>query len=324
MNRHRQGISIVISAYKAQDFIEECLDSILRQKQWDFNRLEVVLGVDGCRETMDKLTEIQAKYTQLNLRVFWFKKNTGVYVTTNTLITLARFNNIMTFGADDYMLEYMVYKIMSEDERYNMIQFGLFNFDDSTKEIINNKLSEGCRFFTKELFMQVGGYMPWRHSADSEFVARTKPVVKQIRIREPLFMRRIHAGALTQTKKTCIGSKERQKYAKLSTKNADSNILVIPMKINSKYELRLVKEYHECPEDIVKRFMAENNIVDYQFSTSDKNSITDIFYHNYQTIVTYTSVIFSHKDLTIINKYYKIVSRKMINYKEIILWKRKK
>lgn len=322
MNRLTQGISIVISAWQAQDFIEECLDSILKQKHINFNQLEVIVGVDGCKATMEKLEEIQGKYTQLNLRVYWFKKNSGTYITTNTIITIARFNNILTFGADDFMLDNMVHKIMSEDCRYNMIQFMLINFDDNTKEVLEKKLSEGCRFFTKELFMSVGGYMPWRHTGDSEFVARTKSVVKQIRINEPLFMRRIHSGALTQTPKTRIGSKDREKYKKLSTKNAEKGIVVIQMKVNKNYELRLVKEYHENPEEICTGFATDNQLQDYVVAISDKPNITNVFYNNHKTIITYTSVVFNHKDLPIIDKYYKQVKKITVNHKELILWKR--
>lgn len=323
MNRLQQGISIVISAWQAEDFIEECLDSILKQKKWDFNRLEVVLGVDGCKATMKKLEEIQGKYTQLNLRVYWFKKNSGVYITTNTLISMAKFSNILTFGADDYMLEHMVFKIMSEDQRYNMVQFGLLNFDDNTKEIINCKLSEGCRFFTKELFMSVGGYVPWRHTGDSEFVARTKPVVRQSRITEPLFMRRIHSKALTQTPKTCIGSKQRERFKKLSTKNAENGIITIPMTVNNKYELRLVREYHENPQEIVQNFAKENGITDYVQAISDKKNITNVFHENHPAIITYTSVVFDHKELPYINKHYRMVKKTVVNFRELTLWKQK-
>ena len=50
------GVSIIISAYKASEFIEECLDSILGQST--SIRYEVILGVDGCKDTLDKIKSI--------------------------------------------------------------------------------------------------------------------------------------------------------------------------------------------------------------------------------------------------------------------------
>lgn len=324
MNRLKQGITIVISAWQVQDFIEECLDSILKQKHFNFNQLEVIVGIDGCKQTLNKIKEIQGKYTNLNLRVYWFKKNSGTYITTNTIVSMARFNNILRFDADDYMLDNMIHKIMAEDQNYNVIEFKLINFDNNTKEVIETKISEGCRFFTKELLMSVGGYMPWRHSADSELLIRTKSVVKKIRINEPLFMRRIHSNSLTQTPKTCLGSKNRMEYRKLMTKNLENGIVVIQMIINDKYEVIIVNEYKDNQYEICTNFAIENQLQDYVVAISEKPNIINVFFNNHKTIITYSSVIINYKDLQIINKYYKQMKKIMINYKELILWKRYK
>lgn len=52
----KEGVSIILTAWKTQDYIEECLDSI--NKQQFFNKektnYEILLGIDGCEKTLEK------------------------------------------------------------------------------------------------------------------------------------------------------------------------------------------------------------------------------------------------------------------------------
>lgn len=49
------GVSICVSAYKASDYIKECLDSINGQTYFNKNKnYEVIVGIDGCEETLEK------------------------------------------------------------------------------------------------------------------------------------------------------------------------------------------------------------------------------------------------------------------------------
>lgn len=167
MTRFNQSITVVISAYEAQDFIEECLDSIVKQT-FDHRKIEVLLGIDGCKKTLNKVKEIKNKYHTISLKVLWFPENSGVYVTTNTLISIAKHDCILTFGADDIMNPEMIATLMVCTDRYNMIKFRMLNFDnaDRSKCSVYHNYAEGCRFFSKKVFMLVGGYMPWRHTGD--------------------------------------------------------------------------------------------------------------------------------------------------------------
>jgi glycosyltransferase involved in cell wall biosynthesis len=245
MNRLTQGITVIIAAYRAEEFIEECLDSILKQ-QWDFRMIEVLVGVDGCEATLNKIMEIKDKYNDIRLKCIWFKENMGCYITSNTLISMAKFNNILTFGADDIMLPHMIKTIMSYSDRYNMIKFKMLNFQHTNPNInhVYRIAAEGCRFFDKRVFMLVGGYVPWRHTGDSEYIARTKPVTCECYIEEVLFHRRLHEKALTITPKTCIGSEERNEKKKLIYDNYERGIIQIPLTINKNFKIMFdLKEY---------------------------------------------------------------------------------
>jgi hypothetical protein len=56
----KKPISVIIAAYNADKFIEECLDSVFNQTYFvDNEYYEVLVGVDGCEKTLDKLKMIQ-------------------------------------------------------------------------------------------------------------------------------------------------------------------------------------------------------------------------------------------------------------------------
>ena len=85
------GITIYITAYKAKDFLKECLDSISNQTYFINNpNYEILLGIDGCEETLEFAKTIMEKYN--NLRILMMNKNCGTYITSNTLIKEAKYD----------------------------------------------------------------------------------------------------------------------------------------------------------------------------------------------------------------------------------------
>lgn len=239
MNRIGQGISIVITAYKAHNFISECLDSILCQHNIDFSKIEVLVGVDGCKETLNKLKEIKDKYNQIRLKVVYFKNNRGTYITSNTLVTLTRYNNIIRFDSDDIMYPNMINTIMSQNEHYNVIRFNYHDFFDNN---INNKrlyktVGTGVFFITKQLFMLVGGFEDWACSADAELQNRLECIQREIRLKEPLFLRRVHNDSLTMNKETGWFTEKRKEINTHIYDNVNNATLRIEMPINKNYKI---------------------------------------------------------------------------------------
>ena len=90
-------ISVIVPAYKATKFIDECLDSL--------KGADILVGVDNCQETLDHLL------TRTDIRLFFFEKNVGPYIIKNTLVDRARFDNILFFDADDVLAEGVLEKI---------------------------------------------------------------------------------------------------------------------------------------------------------------------------------------------------------------------
>ena len=130
-------LSIIIGAFQAHKYIEECLQSIQNQTAFRSGTIdyEILIGIDGCQMTLDKVLYLQDKcsihesnpsqthesnpdavarlsrVTPLNnTKVFYMPKNQGVYITFNTLLSKATGTHILFFGADDIMFPNMVEK----------------------------------------------------------------------------------------------------------------------------------------------------------------------------------------------------------------------
>jgi len=204
-------ISIVIPAYKAEKFIEECLDSIKKQTYFsENNNFEIIVGVDACKSTLKKLKEIRSKYR--NLRILMMEKNLGTYVNLNTLISECEFENILIFGADDIMLPKLIERTVEEMGSNDIVRFG-FKCIDKDKNIIDDEIitpAIGANLTKKEVFNKLGGYKDWRFSADTDFMKRSEEF-KTVFIKEQLFLYRRHPQCLTIDEKT--GNLEiRKKY----------------------------------------------------------------------------------------------------------------
>lgn len=204
-------INVIISAYDAVEFIEECLDSIQAQT---YKNYRILLGIDDCKKTLNKVLKISHKYD--NLEVYNNNKNCGVYKMFNTLSDLVDDQEyIQYFGADDRMNTDMLER-MATNDRYAI-----------SKHV-------GVLFIKARDLREVGGYRGWRCAADADMIYRLRLNYKyHEKIMPLLFFRRVHPGQLTMAKETSITSPLRQKYVKITTDNYHSDkpqIYVKPQK----------------------------------------------------------------------------------------------
>ena len=179
--KYEEGVSICLTGYKVQNFVEETLDSIMEQTWFKkHNNWEILLGIDYCYETLKKVHEIMGKYK--NLRVFMMEKNMGTYVTTNTMMSLAKYNGLIRFDCDDIMLPEMVEKIMQEKGNCDLVRFKMKNFG------LRNSIEEACGqiWLKHEIFDHYGGYIPWLCSGDAKFNIRLANIVKVYKIKTVL------------------------------------------------------------------------------------------------------------------------------------------
>jgi glycosyltransferase involved in cell wall biosynthesis len=227
------GFSIIIPAYKADFFIHECLDSIEKQSYFiNNNEYEILVGVDNCVKTLEKIIEIKNNYRNLN--VFMMNINVGPYVVKNTLIPLTKYDNLIFFDSDDIMELFLIEVINKNIKTKKTIRFGYTSFGDINKKG-HRYSADGVFFAKKSIFDVVGYYEGWRCGADTDFRKRVSKHCGEYTIKEYLFKRRHHPTSLTKSKETSGYSQIRKKYSRIiNNKNYNKLVRVEPITCNFK------------------------------------------------------------------------------------------
>jgi len=202
-------ISIVIAAYRAQDWLGDCLDSVFSQilpKGW---QMQILVGIDGCPATMSYAQGL----SHANLTVITLKKNRGTYITFNTLMRLAEGELICRFDADDVMQENFLARQMEAleagvdmtmtwsiytDINLRATSYVLAHEVYHPENGLNRRGSEGQFIIHRQVWQRLGGFRAWRCGADTDFFKRLRYAGFQHQVIEKyLYLRRTHPGSLT-------------------------------------------------------------------------------------------------------------------------------
>ena len=140
------------------------------------------------------------------------KSNQGTYITSNTLISISKYDNILRFDSDDIMFPTLIEEIMKIEEHYEKIEFLMLNFGNLRNETY--EIAVGQFLLKHWVFDLFGGFMPWICGADSELQFRTDQFLKIKLINKILMKRRIHSSSLTNKNETNYTSTIRKSYIK--------------------------------------------------------------------------------------------------------------
>lgn len=269
MLRLDEGISICVTAYKSKDFIKECLDSIMGQTWFDRNsNWEVIVGIDGCEETLEYVKGIMGLYDKV--RVLMMDSNRGTYITSNTIMSQAKYNNIIRFDSDDMMLPEMVETIMTKKGDNKLVRYHCKNFGEGPKDG-SVVLVYGAVFFRKDIFEKYGGFEPWPCGSDNEYQKRIKNIEKTEDLPDVLMLRRLHGNSLTMSDKTGMKSDFRKPYREYVRKmnvttEREARILMVKntfMEIKPGETLSVTETKSETPpitEDMFNKIL-DNDVV---------------------------------------------------------------
>ena len=190
-------LSVIIPAYKATKYIDECIASIKGD-------CEILIGVDGCIETYNHIRHLE--------NVYYFKENVGPYVIKNTLINQAKYDNILFFDSDDVMAPGTIEKVT---ETLNSKDYVKLSYIDFIKKPLLSGIvySNAVIGIKKDVFNSINGFYPWRCSADTELVNRLQYNNFSCKtIPDVCYYRRLHKDNLTVRKETGHGSPIRKTY----------------------------------------------------------------------------------------------------------------
>ena len=206
-------ISIIIPAYKATKYIDECVSSIKGNVEH-----EILIGVDGCEETYNHIKHLD--------NVFFFPKNMGPFVIKNTLADVSKYEKLLFFDSDDIMdvgaLDRLAKVVNSVD--YVKLNYINFNNNRSRIDLFGHKMNDAIIAIDKKIFNSLNGFYPWRCGADTEFTNRLVfNKMKSITPPDAFYYRRLHGENLTIKKETGHGSSIRNEYVNIINKNIREN-----------------------------------------------------------------------------------------------------
>lgn len=221
-------ISVLIAAYDARRWLGDSLDAIFAQTLPAGWRLQVLLGIDGCADTLDWVEA--ARYP--DLAVVYLRRNRGTYVTFNTLMPYAEGDLIARFDADDVMRDgYLAAHIDAMHNGADLsMSWSIYTDEhlrpssmvpalpDYRPEKGERRMGTDGQFVARRaVWERLGGFRPWRCTADSEFVIRAQAAGFRVVVLEQfLYLRRTHARSLTTDPATNYQSQTRARMRDLT------------------------------------------------------------------------------------------------------------
>lgn len=174
-------ISVVIPIYNVEDYLEECLDSIVNQT---FKNLEIICVNDGSK---DNSLEILKEYAKKDDRIIVIdQENGGHAVATNRGMDLATGKYLFLMDSDDKLkldaLE-LTYNA-AEEKDVDFVLFQAINYDDDKDKFyeaenysmnaVANKVGENIFSFEDlgDLSLKIA-VTPWTKLYNREFIANS-------------------------------------------------------------------------------------------------------------------------------------------------------
>lgn len=121
-------ISIIIPIYNAEIYLEECINSIIKQT---YTNWELILVNDGSTDNSELICK---KFSTQNNKIHYFsKKNEGVSIARNYGITKAKGKWITFIDSDDYIEEDYLHQFSSENNCDMIIGgYNIFGIENKT------------------------------------------------------------------------------------------------------------------------------------------------------------------------------------------------
>ena len=202
-------VTVIIPAYNASKYIDECLASLKDAGQ-------ILVGVDACQNTYSHLKNTSG------IELFYFPKSVGPFAIKNTLIDEAKYDKILFFDADDVLAEGVINKIDKLLDEVDVVKLNYINFQN--KPTTNGHMMyDALMAINKNAFNNLKGFYTWRCGADTELHHRIAYNKLKTKLLDGLgYHRRLHGENLTMRKDTGHGSSIRNSYVNIIARNQAS------------------------------------------------------------------------------------------------------
>ena len=155
-------LSIIIPAYNAEQYIKQCLDSILQNSKESLSKTEIIVINDGSTDNTLKILESYNQHKNIKIHT---TKNQGVSAARNLGISLAKGEWVTFIDADDTVNSNFS-KVVSlvENSRSSFIIFSNYDIETTDKKILTTQ--------TLQSSMYLSG--PWSKVYNRQFLVKHK------------------------------------------------------------------------------------------------------------------------------------------------------
>ena len=155
-------LSIIIPAYNAEQYIKQCLDSILQNSKESLSKTEIIVINDGSTDNTLKILESYNQNKNIKIHT---TKNQGVSAARNLGISLAKGEWVTFIDADDTVNSNFS-KVVSlvENSRSSFIIFSNYDIETTDKKILTTQ--------TLQSSMYLSG--PWSKIYNRQFLIKYK------------------------------------------------------------------------------------------------------------------------------------------------------
>ncbi|MCK4786759.1 MAG: FkbM family methyltransferase, partial [Desulfobacteraceae bacterium] len=258
-------VSVLLSVYDCEKFIEQALKSIYNQTYQDF---EVVIVDDG---STDKTSDILLNMKDSRTSIYRNSENKGLTKSLNIGLKLCRGKYVARMDADDISLPQRFEKqVRFLDENPNCTAVGSWCARiDSNGKIINNwRHPTGCEDIKKKLLaensvfhgsamvrrqplVEIGGYdEKYKYSQDYDLWLRLSEVAEIQNLGEYLYLSRSSQESLSVTRK-----EQQDKYAELAQQEALQRKNVQKSKMTSEASLSTIIDKKDFRDSALDYFI---------------------------------------------------------------------
>lgn len=173
-------VSVIIPVYNVENYIEECVESVINQT---LKEIEIIIVNDGTKDNSIKKIE---KYLSNPRVILINKENGGVSSARNTGLKIARGEYISFIDSDDFIEPTMLEKLYNEGEGMDIVfsNFaridGFGNIEIEKNNFENLEIKEGSYFYNIEL-----GYI-WNKIYNHKFLKEYNIKFKENMLMEDL------------------------------------------------------------------------------------------------------------------------------------------
>jgi len=157
-NSKKYTISVVVPVYNAENYLHQCVDSIINQA-YDFSKIEVLLINDGSSDNSKSICEeYEKQYENITLMN---QKNQGVSVARNLGIKNAKGKYIMLLDSDDFISENAICNIVSffekNEDKIDLVTYPIYRYFNgrSNKHSRYNRYDKGTGIYNLEEYIHL-------------------------------------------------------------------------------------------------------------------------------------------------------------------------